>query len=189
MISYDPTQSGKPSWEMDWPEFIALAPAAAGKTAYVLELVRNAAQSLESTPRVVVPTHLQVRAWRRRLAEAGGAVGVRVLTFDRLYAECLNAASEIYTELSQPVRYRLIWAVLDGLQLTHYAPLRDRPGFVQVLEQSIGELKTAQVFPQAFAKAVAALGDEPRLRELAQIYSAYQMRLQAQNWADRVGLS
>ena len=46
---------------------IYVSPAAAGKTAYVLNLVRAAAQDLESTPRVVVPTQLQVRAWRRRL--------------------------------------------------------------------------------------------------------------------------
>ena len=46
---------------------IWLAPAAAGKTAYVLSLVREAAQGLRSTPRVVVPTQLQVRAFRGRL--------------------------------------------------------------------------------------------------------------------------
>jgi ATP-dependent helicase/DNAse subunit B len=32
------------------------------------------------------------------------------------------------------------------------------------------------------------MGGEPRLRELAQIYAAYQERLQAQGWADRAGL-
>ena len=72
-----------------------LAPAAGGKTAYVLDLVRDAAKGLRSIPRVVVPSYLQVRAWRRRLAEAGGTIGVRVLTFNRLYAECLSAAGEV----------------------------------------------------------------------------------------------
>ncbi|MBC8446629.1 MAG: hypothetical protein H8D78_02670, partial [Chloroflexi bacterium] len=43
------------------------APAAAGKTTCVLNLVRNAAAGLRAIPRVVVPTQLQVRAWRRRL--------------------------------------------------------------------------------------------------------------------------
>ncbi|MBE9507787.1 MAG: hypothetical protein IMY86_07025, partial [Chloroflexi bacterium] len=90
---------------------VLLAPASTGKTAYVLDLVRDAAQGLQSTPRVVVPTHLQARACRRRLAEAGGAIGVRVLTFDRLYAECLSGGGEVYTELSDPVQYRLIRAV------------------------------------------------------------------------------
>lgn len=167
---------------------ILLAPASIGKTAYVLDLVSDAAQGLQSTPRVVVPTHLQARACRRRLAQAGGAIGVRVLTFDRLYAECLSGGGEVYTELSDPVQYRLIRAVVDDLPLTHYASLTDRPGFVQVLEGLIGELKAARVWPDTFVQAVAALGDEPRLRELALVYAATQARLQAQGWADRAGL-
>lgn len=171
-----------------------LAPAAAGKTAYVLNLVRNAARDLRATPRVVVPTHLQVRAWRRRLAQAGGAIGVRLLTFDGLYSECLNAAVEAYTELSEPVQYRLIRSVVDDLTLDHYAPLAGRPGFIQVLEGLIGEFKAARIYPDVFAVAEAGLRDahsagaEPRLRDLARIYAAYQARLQAQGWADRAGL-
>jgi len=167
---------------------LLLAPAAAGKTAYVLGLARDAAQGLRSTPRVVVPTHLQVRSWRRRLAEAGGAIGVRLLPFDRLYAECLNAAAEATTELSEPVQYRLIRSVVDNLPLAHYAPLAGRPGFIQVLGGLIAELKAARIHPQAFARAVEAMGGEPRLGELAGVYSAYQARLQARGWADRAGL-
>ena len=170
------------------PVYLYLAPAATGKTAYAVDLVRDAARGLHATPRVLVPTHLQVRAWRRRLAEDGGAIGVRVLTFDRLYAECLSTAGEVYTELSDPVQYRLIRSVVDDLPLIHYAPLTDRPGFIQVLEDLIGELKAARIWPDTFTQGVAALGDEPRLRELALIYAAYQERLQAQGWADRAGL-
>lgn len=168
---------------------LLLAPAAAGKTAYVLGLARDASCGLLlSTPRVVVPTHLQVRALRRRLAESGGAIGVRVLTFDRLYAECLNAAGEAYTELSEPVQYRLIRSVVDGLSLEYYAPLAARPGFIQVLERLVGELKAARIHPDELAHAVDGPGGEPRLRELAQIYAAYQAHLQAHCWADRAGL-
>jgi ATP-dependent helicase/DNAse subunit B len=167
---------------------LLLAPAAAGKTAYALHLARDATRGLQATPRVVVPTHLQVQAWRRRLAETGGALGARLLTFDGLYAECLNAAGEAYTELSDPVQYRLIRSIVDDLALRHYAPLAARPGFIQVLEGLIGELKAARVYPEDLVQAVEALGGEPRLRELAQIYTAYQARLQAQGWADRAGL-
>jgi len=92
-----------------------IAPAAAGKTAHVLNLVRKAARGLALTPRVVVPSQLQVRSWRRRLARGEGAIGVRVMTFGRLYAECLNAAGEVYTELSDPVQYRLLRAVIEPL--------------------------------------------------------------------------
>jgi len=170
------------------PVSVYLAPASAGKTSYVLHLVRYAARDLGSIPRVVVPTRLQVRAWRRRLAEAGGAIGVRVLTFDRLYAECLTAAGEVYTELSDPVQYRLIRQIVDNLQLVHYAPIIDRPGFFHILVEMIGELKAARVWPEMLSEAVAALGDEPRLGELARIYSGYQERLQERQWADGAGL-
>ena len=57
---------------------------------------RDAARKLAAVPRIVVPTHLHARATRRRLAELGGAIGVRMLTFDRLYAEVLDAAGRWY---------------------------------------------------------------------------------------------
>jgi ATP-dependent helicase/DNAse subunit B len=149
------------------PVSFYLAPAAAGKTSYVLRRVREAARDLASTPRVVVPTQLLVRAWRRRLAQAGGAMGVRVLTFDGLYAECLTAAGEVYTELSDPVQYRLIRQIVDDLPLVYYAPITDRAGFFHILLKTIGELKAARIRPEELSKAVADLGGEPRLGELA----------------------
>jgi superfamily I DNA/RNA helicase len=166
-----------------------LAPAGAGKTAWALHLAREAARDLRLTPRVVVPTQLQVRAWRRRLAAGGGTLGVRVGTFDALYTECLNASGEVFTELSDPIQYRLLRAVVDGMPLQHYAPLRGRPGFIQVLQRLVGELKSARILPDVFAQAVRGLGCGPRLSELAQVYSAYQERLQAQGWADRAGMA
>lgn len=163
-----------------------LAPAAGGKTAAVVDLLRSAAAGLASTPRVVVPSHLQVRALRRRLALAGGALNVRLLTFDRLYAECLNAAGEAYTELSEPVLYRLIRSQLD--HLTYYAPLVNLPGFTSSLQSLFAEFKAALITPEDLTAAVAALGNDARLAELALIYSRYQQQLHAQSSADRIGL-
>ncbi len=165
-----------------------LAPAAAGKTTEMLALARLRTRSLQSEVRVCVPTALQAHAWRQRLADAGGAIGVHVLTFDRLVANCLNVAGEAYTELTDPLQYRLLRTIVDQLPLDHYAPLKRKPGFIQVTKQVIGELKAGLVDPLAFTTAVIALGNEPRLRELAAIYAAYQDRLQAEGWADRAGL-
>ena len=164
-----------------------LAPAAAGKTAYVVDLVRRAARDLQVTPRVVVPTHLQARAFHRRLAQAGGAIGVRVLTFDQLVTECLDAAGEVYVALDDPVCYRLIRSIVDSLPLYHYAPLAGSPGLIQALGDVIKELKAGMIPAGQFVAAVAATGNEPRLGELALIYAAYQERLQANGWADREG--
>jgi hypothetical protein len=51
------------------PTHLYLAPSAAGKTTCVLARARAASRDLVAVPRVVVPTHLQARAARRRLAE------------------------------------------------------------------------------------------------------------------------
>ena len=101
----------------------------------------------------------------------GGAIGVRVMTFDRVYAEVLNAAGEIYTELSEPVQFRLMRAVVEGLGLKHYASLTNRPGFAEVLQRLIGELKAARIYPEEFTRVVLAMGNQARLAELAQIYA------------------
>jgi hypothetical protein len=71
----------------------------------------------------------------------------------------LNAAGEAYTELSEPVQYRLIRAVVDALPLRHYAPLVGRPGFIQVAQELVGELKAARIWPAD--ATVAAMGDSP----------------------------
>ena len=166
---------------------IYLAPAAAGKTAYVLDRVCPAAQAFSTDVRVLVPSGLQARAWRRRLAEAGGTLGVRVQTFDQLYDDLLLAAGQAYTELSEPVQYRLLQAVVDDLPLVHYASLTHRPGFIHLLQGLISELKAARIQPEQFSLAVVRSGHEARLTELADIYASYQERLQQHNWADRAG--
>ena len=167
---------------------LILAPAASGKTTYAIELARETAESLQAEVRICVPSGLQARAWRRRLAESGGAIGIHVMTFDRLVAACLNASGEAYTELSDPVQYRLLRKVILESPLHHYAPIANKPGFVRVAARIITELKSALVDPLKFEEAVIRLGDEARLKELGVIYAAYQEQLQVRNWADRVGL-
>ena len=170
------------------PIHLYLAPAAHGKTSYVLGKVREGARGLPSTAIVCVPTSLQARAWHRRLAESGGSIGVRVLIFDSLYVECLDAVGQAYVVLSDPEQYRLISMILHEIPLQHYASLTNRPGFAQSLRDLLGELKAARIAPEAFEEAVRSMGDERRLRELASIYQAYQHRLHALDTADRAGL-
>ncbi len=165
-----------------------VAPAGAGKTAYAVAEARRQARCLRATPHVLVANGLQARAFQRRLAQAGGAIGVRVLTFEGLYRLVLSEAGTIYSELGEPVQHRVLRAVVRELPLVHYAPLIGRPGFVQVVGSVIGELKAAGVAPEAFADAVGVRGGAARLRELTDIYSAYQARLQAEAWADPAGL-
>ena len=168
---------------------LLLAPAGAGKTKYVLDRARELARGLREIPRIIVSSSLQRRALEQRLATDGGSIGVRVLTFDQLIATCLKAAGEVYTELSEPVQYRLLREIVEQAHLHHYAPLTDRPGFIQVMSTLIGELKAGMIFPEHFAAGVESLGAKPRLTELAKIFTAYQNKLYDCQWADRAGLT
>lgn len=165
---------------------LLLAPTGSGKTDYAIQLAR--ATSVAAQPVLVcVASARQAAMWRRRLAAAGGALGVHVLTFDRLVAACLRDARAAYTELQEPVQFRLIRTLVEDHDLGHYAPLSHKPGFVSVLQQMFQELKQALINPSDFYTAVADL-DEPRLAELALLYFWYQASLQENSWADRIGL-
>ena len=168
---------------------IYLAPASTGKTAFALTRARAAAQGLGGEVRLCVSGRQQTRSCRRRLAMSGGALGVRIITFDQLYAECLSAAGVSYTLLREPVQYRLMRSVVNDVDLTFYDALTAKPGFIQMLQSFFAELKAAQILPDDFLTAAHALGDEPRQTELGLIYRAYQARLIDEEWADRAGLS
>jgi ATP-dependent helicase/DNAse subunit B len=149
-----------------------LAPAGGGKTACIIEAIRTLPPL--SPVRVLVPDHIQAAAFRRRLARAGGGLGVEVQTFYDLYADILATAGGIIP-VPQPdqglaclptaVRHRLIAHLVetacDGGQITYYAPLRGSPGFARLLGELFGELKRARVFPEELQRALAALPESP----------------------------
>lgn len=128
-----------------------LAPAGIGKTNYILEQGHLAAANLAHEVRICVPTYLQAQAIRSRLAHMGRAIGIYVLTFDRLVSDCLDATHTAVTELSEPVQYRLLQSIVATLPLTHYQPLTDKPGFITVLQRLIAEWKSARIEPIVLA--------------------------------------
>lgn len=164
-----------------------IAPAASGKTTALIREVRAATRNLRQSALVCVPNPLQARAVERRLAEAGGAMGVHVVTFDVLYRKVLLSANLPYTELVDQVEYRLIRAIVDDLGLTHFAALAGSPGFIQSLQALFAELKGAQVEPDSL-KIFHFSEKMEYLDEIARIYEAYQARLQQEGWVDRAGL-
>jgi len=169
---------------------LLLAPARGGKTAHAISCIRRLRASAPLAPVwVVLPNFPQVAGFRRRLAQAGGALGVEVGTFYRLYADILSRAGALAPRLFDPVQHRLLRAIVDRLcaegRLHHYAPLRDKPGFVRALRTLVQELKRARVHRDAFTAAVA--DRPPRLAELAAIYAAYQDWLVTCGWTDAEG--
>ena len=169
---------------------LLLAPAGHGKTERVIQRVRQVLAEEPLAPvLVIVPNSIQANNFRKRLSASGGALGVDIHTFHTLYAELLTRARQPLPLLLDPVRIRLLRFIVDGLcergEMTHYASLRDKPGFIAGLRNTIEELKRARIFPDLFADSVKGLG--ARLEEIARVYAAYQDWLQKQNWADNEG--
>jgi len=169
---------------------LLLAPAGHGKTEHVIQKIRQLLTDEPFAPvLVIVPNSIQAGGFRKRLSASGGALGVEVHTFHRLYAELLIRAGQPIPLLTDPVRIRLLHSIVDDLcergAMTHFAALRDKPGFIALLRNSIEELKRARIFPDDFSASVKGLG--ARLEEIALVYTAYQDWLQKQNWADNEG--
>lgn len=167
-----------------------LAPAGHGKTHQVIERIRALHMAEPLAPvLVVLPNQLQMAEFRRRLAQAGGALGVELATFYFLYSQLLARSGHPLPCLPDPVQVRLLRAIVDDLYqkqtLHYYAALRARPGFVLILRDLLQELKRARISPEDFAIAVRGLG--PRLEELAAVYTAYQSWLRQGGWADPEG--
>ena len=169
---------------------LLLAPAGHGKTQFVIEQIRATLASEPLSPVIViVPNSIQAAGFRQRLCASGGALGVDVHTFHTLYSELLIRAGQPIPLLLDPVRIRLLRSIVDDLcesgAMTHFAALRDKPGFIALLRNSIEELKRARIFPDDFSASVKGLG--ARLEEIARVYTVYQDWLQKQNWADNEG--
>ena len=144
---------------------IYLAPAGHGKTTYVLERIHQArvADSLASIG-VILPNQAQVSAFRHRLGAGGGALGVSVGTFYTLYPEILAWTRKPEPRLPEAAQYRLIRSIVARLadegRLRHYAPLRDKPGFVVALRALLEELKRAGIRRETFRQAIQTLPDQ-----------------------------
>lgn len=169
---------------------LLLAPAGHGKTEQLIQRIRQLLAEEPFAPvTVIVPNTIQAAGFRQRLGAAGGALGVEVHTFHTLYAELLIRAGQPIPLLPDPLRIRLLRAIVDVLcergALSYYAALRTKPGFIALLRNTIEELKRARIFPGDFSASVQGLG--ARLEEIALVYTAYQDWLQKQDWADNEG--
>ncbi len=164
-----------------------IAPAASGKTEYIVRRASERARDLQDTLRIVVPTALQARACRRRLAKYG-TLGVRVLTMFGLAQALLDEAGAGITIVPDPVQVRLLRAVVDETPLDYYRSLRSTPGFVDALRSLCQELEAAGIAAATFQEAVWSMKAPPRLTEMARLYAAYEARMAAEQWTDATGL-
>ena len=166
---------------------ILLSPAVGGKTERLVQLLVSDPQSIR--PRwAVLPDRTQVSTFRRRIAQAGGALGVSVGTFGDLYQEILARAGQPVAVTPGPARQRILRLAIRQLEtndeLPFYHPIARTPGFLTAVGDAIAELKSARVEPEAVGKL-----ESPSMREIGRIYAEYQERLQPIAWTDREGLN
>jgi len=166
---------------------VIIAPAGSGKTTWAVQRTRELSAELIDTPRVIVPSRIQAMAFRQRLAQEGGAIGVKVGTFEDLSQEILDLSGIFSTRISETTQMRLLQSIVRNCDMEYYGEIKTLPGFIQISLKIIRELKAGGILPDQFTDAVKGMGGELRLSELAKLYSAYQKRLQDENWSDYVG--
>jgi len=163
---------------------IYYGPIASGKTAWAVGRVREAARGLRDSPYIIVASALQVQAFQRRLAQAGGAMGMRVGTLLGFCQECLTAAGAPPVVPRRGVLVRLIEAAASQVGLEQLGSLADKPGFWDAMRRLIAEAKAAGITAGTLLQAADAVGSPARMRDLAAVYQAYEDILREQGWLD-----
>ena len=169
------------------PVELIVSPPATGKTAACIQRIQ-ALRSSQPLARifVVVPDRLQAAAFRRRLANSGGALGTYVGTFRDLFKTILENAGVFLPQAASPLLHYLIQSILDEAaeagELAYFAPLQFMPGFVLTLREAFAELKRAFVTPAELIGYTQNL--PPAQKELASLYLRYQSKLREIGWID-----
>ena len=172
------------------PLTLITAPAGAGKTQYVIQQICARCET-KALPRIMVilPSSTQLVALRDRLGELPNPTfGVTLTHYHNLYHSILDEAEALPRLMPEAARYRVVRAVIHRLaetqQLPYFVAIADKPGFIATVSALIGDLKEALTTPEQFSAAAST----PRTRDLAAIYSAYQIFLSDHDLADREGM-
>ncbi|MFP4323260.1 MAG: PD-(D/E)XK nuclease family protein [Anaerolineales bacterium] len=173
------------------PGEIITGVAGAGKTAYLIQRVLQAAEGWDEIW-VVLPNRLQEDAFRERLIRAApGAALFNVHFFGiyDLYARLLDIVGQPQRTLGRGAARRLLRSVIAGEhaagRLAYYQRIAQMPGFVGLVGDFIQELKQGVVRHEPFGHFAQTQG--PKDQDIARIYAAYQELLIAHRLADRDG--
>jgi len=122
-------------------------PANAGKAQLAMDAVRRHIAHGEE-PLLVVPTRADAVHYRRELAEAGAAMGVRVLRFEELIEEAVRRASVASPALGDVARSRVLSTIAVG------AGMHRGSGSVRALSELIAELRVRRISPARLVEAL-----------------------------------
>ena len=166
-----------------------LSPTTDAVLGHILEHVAATDRQKSLAPIIfLLPTADAIRQLRQAL---GDVVAVRLLQFYNLSAAILDEAGSATHEMSDLATRRLVRGLLAEMdaagELTTFAPMLGKPGFVDVLVEWLREMKTQGNLPDVVAGHAAGQGNE-RDRQLALLYEHYQAVLRNADCADADGL-
>jgi ATP-dependent helicase/DNAse subunit B len=175
------------------PATLITGGASTGKTRAALEEAKVLFKR-ESLARVwaLLPTDLQVGVFRERLFDVmdirqtpGASFSVETFDFYAFYQRILQSLGTPQRRLQETARYHLIRHLLlqRRADLTYFHKIADKPGLVRVVAEFIQELKQALITPERFTSVAQTAKD----RDLALLYTDYQLFLQEKNLVDREG--
>lgn len=164
-----------------------LAPTTDAVLSHIAEFVRAYQRDKSLAPLTfLLPSGDAVRQLRRVL---GNVIAVRPFQFYSLSAAILSEAGSATREMNDLATRRLARGALARLnergELSTFAAMLDKPGFVDVLVEWLREMKTQGITPEQVA---ARAGDNERDGQLARLYARYQAALNEADCADADGL-
>lgn len=172
------------------PVELLIAPPASGKTELCIQKIKQvqATQPLTKVW-VLVPDRKTAAYFRQRLAASGGAMGVNIGTYRDLYRDLLERNGIFTSTLTPALEHRLVQETVEKAfecnELVHYAPIKDKPGFIVALQDCFAELRISYITPDRFLEYTRT--STPVRHELAVLYDHFVSRLQELNWIDQEG--
>ncbi|MBI3837644.1 MAG: exodeoxyribonuclease V subunit gamma [Planctomycetia bacterium] len=170
---------------------VLAGPARCGKTQCLLDSYR---QVLADEPFGAAlwlgPTHRAVAVVRDQLLAGSfsGCFNPNCLTFDHFASRVLEASPlksrSIGALIERQILRRLIGLALDERKLDYFAPIARTPGFLDLLERFVQEMKRLEIWP---AELAASCGRAEKDRELCSLYENYQRILTEHDLYDAQG--
>jgi ATP-dependent helicase/DNAse subunit B len=174
---------------------VLLGRATAGKTT---KLIRRYGDRLADRSAIgrslwIAPTHRAVEAVREWLIDAGLAacLAPNCLTFSQ-FAEAVIAASRLpirpldQLEKRQLIRRLIDQGVAEGW-LVYFRAIAHTEGLLDLVSELFADLKRQEIWPEELTATCRRLGNQPKDRELAELYDRYQTLLLRQNLYDDEG--
>jgi ATP-dependent helicase/nuclease subunit B len=164
--------------------------AGGGKTAYAIsQILQQKSENPWESVWVLLPNELQINRFRDRLIATNRSnvlFGVQYFQFYQLYRYLLNRLHLSQRHINRDGVQQLLRRLLQDHPPRYFAPVVERPGFVQLLANFIQELKQSHIQPQAVQRFAEHTGRQKDL-DLADIYARYQEYVTAANIVDREG--